>query len=44
MIVSVSSVGMLTWRSFMSYVSSLWFCFSFNFVRSVTKFVELLTL
>jgi hypothetical protein len=32
-IVSVSSMGMLTHRSFMSYVSSLWGLFNFNFVK-----------
>ena len=44
MIVSVSSMGILTYRSFMSYLISLRFSFSFNFVGSVAKSVEFFTL
>ena len=44
MIVSVSSMGILTYRSYMSYVISWRFLYSFNFVISVAKFVEFLTL
>ena len=37
MIVSVSSMVILMCRTFMPYVISWWFLFSFNFVRSVAK-------
>ena len=43
-IASVSSMGILTKRSFMSYVISLWFSLIFRYVRSVARFLELVAL
>jgi hypothetical protein len=43
-IMSVSCIGILTYKSFISYVIILWFSFIFRFVKSSAKVVEFLML
>ena len=44
MITRVSSMGMLTKRSFISNVTCLWFSFNLSFIMSLARFVEFETI
>jgi len=43
-ILNVSCIGMLTYKSFVSYVIILWFSFIFSFCKSSANAIEFLTL
>jgi hypothetical protein len=43
-IVSVSCIGILTYKSFISYIIILWFSLIFSFVKSWANIVEFLIL